>query len=62
LPFPDDWLKTETPFWKSEETAVGERWVKAGAKMETPKIGTRRTQVEAGTSISAKRRSIRPTR
>jgi molybdopterin synthase catalytic subunit len=24
-----DWLKTEAPFWKSEETSAGERWVEA---------------------------------
>src|ERR1700747_2563275 len=24
-----DWLKTEAPFWKSEETPQGERWVAA---------------------------------
>lgn len=24
-----DWLKTEAPFWKLEETAEGERWVEA---------------------------------
>ena len=24
-----DWLKTEAPFWKSEETPAGERWVEA---------------------------------
>src|SRR6516225_6690437 len=24
-----DWLKTEAPFWKSEETPSGERWVEA---------------------------------
>ena len=24
-----DWLKTKAPFWKSEETAAGERWVEA---------------------------------
>jgi molybdopterin synthase catalytic subunit len=24
-----DWLKTEAPFWKSEETQAGERWVEA---------------------------------
>src|SRR6266849_5443094 len=27
-----DWLKTEAPFWKSEETARGERWVAARAE------------------------------
>src|ERR1700680_736844 len=26
-----DWLKTEAPFWKSEETPPGERWVEARA-------------------------------
>lgn len=24
-----DWLKTKAPFWKSEQTAKGEKWVKA---------------------------------
>jgi molybdopterin synthase catalytic subunit len=24
-----DWLKTKAPFWKSEQTAQGEKWVKA---------------------------------
>ena len=24
-----DWLKTEAPFWKSEETSDGQRWVEA---------------------------------
>ena len=24
-----DWLKTDAPFWKSEETPAGERWVDA---------------------------------
>jgi molybdopterin synthase catalytic subunit len=27
-----DWLKTEAPFWKSEETPEGERWVGARAE------------------------------
>ena len=27
-----DWLKTEAPFWKSEETPTGERWVAARAE------------------------------
>ena len=27
-----DWLKTEAPFWKSEATAAGERWVEARAE------------------------------
>lgn len=26
-----DWLKTQAPFWKQEETATGGRWVKAVA-------------------------------
>ena len=26
-----DWLKTDAPFWKSEETPKGERWVAAHA-------------------------------
>ena len=27
-----DWLKTDAPFWKSEETPRGERWVEARAE------------------------------
>jgi molybdopterin synthase catalytic subunit len=27
-----DWLKTKAPFWKSEETPAGERWVEARAE------------------------------
>ena len=27
-----DWLKTDAPFWKSEETPAGERWVAARAE------------------------------
>ena len=27
-----DWLKTEAPFWKSEETPAGEHWVEARAE------------------------------
>jgi molybdopterin synthase catalytic subunit len=27
-----DWLKTKAPFWKSEETPKGERWVEARAE------------------------------
>jgi molybdopterin synthase catalytic subunit len=27
-----DWLKTDAPFWKSEETPDGERWVAARAE------------------------------
>jgi molybdopterin synthase catalytic subunit len=29
-----DWLKTKAPFWKSEETPQGERWVDARAEDE----------------------------
>ena len=29
-----DWLKTEAPFWKLEETPAGERWVEARASDE----------------------------
>jgi molybdopterin synthase catalytic subunit len=29
-----DWLKTEAPFWKSEETPIGERWVASRAEDE----------------------------
>ena len=27
-----DWLKTEAPFWKSEETPAGDRWVESRAE------------------------------
>jgi hypothetical protein len=27
-----DWLKTEAPLWKREETSADERWVEAGAE------------------------------
>lgn len=27
-----DWLKTKAPFWKLEDTAQGEKWVRADAK------------------------------
>lgn len=27
-----DWLKTQAPFWKREETPAGERWVEAKAE------------------------------
>ena len=30
-----DWLKTEAPFWKREETSAGERWVEARAEDDT---------------------------
>jgi molybdopterin synthase catalytic subunit len=29
-----DWLKTDAPFWKSEETPAGERWVASRAEDE----------------------------
>ena len=32
-----DWLKTDAPFWKSEETPDGERWVKARAEDDQAK-------------------------
>src|SRR3954463_2696183 len=32
-----DWLKTEAPFWKSEETPRGERWVEKRAEDDTAK-------------------------
>jgi molybdopterin synthase catalytic subunit len=30
-----DWLKTEAPFWKLEDTAKGAKWVEAQAKDDT---------------------------
>src|SRR5215472_14036169 len=32
-----DWLKTDAPFWKSEETPEGERWVNARAEDDAAK-------------------------
>jgi molybdopterin synthase catalytic subunit len=32
-----DWLKTDAPFWKSEETPEGERWVEARHEDDTAK-------------------------
>src|SRR6266568_582478 len=32
-----DWLKTDAPFWKSEETPQGERWVEARAEDDAAK-------------------------
>jgi molybdopterin synthase catalytic subunit len=32
-----DWLKTDAPFWKSEETPKGERWVEARAEDDDAK-------------------------
>jgi molybdopterin synthase catalytic subunit len=32
-----DWLKTDAPFWKSEETPEGERWVEARAEDDLAK-------------------------
>lgn len=34
-----DWLKTDAPFWKSEEIPAGERWVEARAEDEVAKRG-----------------------
>src|ERR1700756_390218 len=32
-----DWLKTDAPFWKSEEPPAGERWVASRAEDEAAK-------------------------
>jgi len=32
-----DWLKTEAPFWKLEESAEGARWVEARASDDARK-------------------------
>src|ERR1700756_2631849 len=32
-----DWLKSDAPFWKSEETPSGERWVEARAEDDAAK-------------------------
>ena len=32
-----DWLKTDAPFWKSEETPQGDRWVEAHADDDAAK-------------------------
>lgn len=32
-----DWLKTEAPFWKSEDTPEGERWVEKRAEDDAAK-------------------------
>lgn len=32
-----DWLKTDAPFWKSEDTPKGERWVAAHAEDDAAK-------------------------
>jgi molybdopterin synthase catalytic subunit len=32
-----DWLKTDAPFWKSEETPEGERWVEARVQDDAAK-------------------------
>jgi molybdopterin synthase catalytic subunit len=34
-----DWLKTDAPFWKSEEIPEGERWVAARAEDDAAKGG-----------------------
>jgi molybdopterin synthase catalytic subunit len=39
-----DWLKTGAPFWKSEETPKGERWIAARAEDEAAKEGWGQTQ------------------
>lgn len=40
-----DWLKTEAPFWKKEETPEGERWVEArGSDDEAAARWRRRSQ------------------
>ena len=36
-----DWLKTDAPFWKSEETPHGERWVEARAEDDEAREGWR---------------------
>lgn len=37
-----DWLKTDAPFWKSEETSDGHKWVEARAADEAAKDKWRR--------------------
>ncbi|HEV8029597.1 MAG TPA: molybdenum cofactor biosynthesis protein MoaE [Stellaceae bacterium] len=39
-----DWLKTDAPFWKSEETPDGERWVGARAEDDRAKDRWRATE------------------
>ena len=39
-----DWLKTDAPFWKSEETPRGERWV--GARSEDDEATQKWRKVE----------------
>ena len=41
-----DWLKTDAPFWKSEETPEGERWVEARGEDDE---ATRRWEQRSGT-------------
>ena len=36
-----DWLKTDAPFWKSEETPNGERWVEKRAEDDEATRGWR---------------------
>ncbi len=36
-----DWLKTDAPFWKSEETPRGERWVEQRAQDDAARKGWR---------------------
>src|SRR5215469_5896009 len=37
-----DWLKTDAPFWKSEETPEGQRWVEARHEDDAAKARWRR--------------------
>jgi molybdopterin synthase catalytic subunit len=39
-----DWLKTEAPFWKSEATPEGERWVAARAEDDAATCRWRRSE------------------
>src|SRR6266851_1291276 len=39
-----DWLKTQAPFWKSEETPQGERWVEARTEDDVAARAWRGTQ------------------
>jgi len=54
-----DWLKTDAPFWKLEETADGERWVEARAEDDAAaarwrEADGRRTAPASGESPSKK--------
>jgi molybdopterin synthase catalytic subunit len=37
-----DWLKTDAPFWKSEDISAGERWVEARAEDDSARERWRR--------------------